>query len=76
MRLERISLRGARRSELPGVNTRSTYLVKYAGNLYLGKFTRQWYGLNFNCDFGASGMQFNAPGYNLSRWQGVWRVVQ
>ena len=74
MKLARISLRRAREHDLPGVNTRSLYLVKWDGDLYLGRFSRQWYGLNFECELGESGFQFDAPGFNDSLWQGVWVV--
>lgn len=75
-RLERINLRKADRHEHPDikVGSRYLYLARWGGNYYLGSFSRQHYGLNFDCDFGFSGLQFDAPGYNASLWEGLWRV--
>lgn len=34
------------------------YLVKYSGRWYIGRFSRQWYGFNFN--IGSHGVQINS----------------
>jgi hypothetical protein len=50
------------------------YLAQINGRLHFGTFSEQHYGLNFNCNWGASGMQFDAPGSNYSRWQRLWLI--
>lgn len=51
MKLTKIDMRKVRRSgeklTHPDINTRASYLVRRGRNYYAGKFTMQWYGLNF-----------------------------
>jgi hypothetical protein len=49
------------------------YLIKYNAQWHLGFFHLQWYGLNFR-PWGTSGLQFDAPGSNSSRWEAVLAV--
>lgn len=53
---------------------KTQYLAKFKGDnrLYLGTFSKEWYGLNFDCDWG--GRQFDAPGYNSSSWKRLWVI--
>ncbi len=58
----------------PDFNTVDYFLAEIDGILRFGKFVKVWFGWHFSCGFGDSGgMQFDAPGYNKSRWQRVWR---
>jgi hypothetical protein len=50
-----------------------TYLVKIHGGWFFGPFTRQWYGLSFS-NWGWSGAQFDAPGWNSSKWERVIEI--
>lgn len=71
-----IDLSKSDRHEHPDIKTDGMqYLVKFSSEecYYLGTFSRQWYGLNFN-NWGVSGRQFDAPGYNHSSWEAVWRL--
>lgn len=58
----------------PGITPGQMYLVLYNDQFYAGRFSRQWYGLNFEGIYDA-GCQFDAPGTNKSRWQAVWKIV-
>lgn len=75
-RLTPIDLSFAEGHECPGLIPGRLYLVKFSDDpqLYCGTFTRQWYGLNFGPWINGVGRQFDAPGYNHSRWQAVWLV--
>jgi len=76
MILTSVDLSLADKHECPGIiEEGQLYIAKWHGELYLGYFEHQWYGLNFCCDFGASGsFQFDAPGYNSSFWEALWRL--
>ena len=43
--------------------------------LAAGKFTKQWYGLNFE-GFYDAGLQFDPPGYNSSNWVALWEIIE
>lgn len=77
--LEAIDLSTAEKHECPGVVTRDQdrdawYLAYVFDEFMVGRFSRQWYGLHFDCDWGASGIQFDAPGSNSSCWLALWRI--
>ncbi len=55
----------------PQVNCRKTYLVLVGSEFAVGKFSREWYGLNFDGLYPA-GCQFDAPGTNASEWKQIW----
>lgn len=59
----------------PDINGRNTYLCLIDGEYYTGKFSKQWFGWNFNAVYDA-GLQFDAPGYNSSNWQQIWKIVR
>jgi len=52
------------------------YLVKWDGRYYAGRFSEQWYGLNFQGWVNPAGLQYDAPGANHSLWQEVWEIVE
>lgn len=56
-----------------GLEAGPTYLVLYGGSYYVGSFSTQWYGLNFNGIYDA-GAQYDPPGNNYSEWQRIWRL--
>jgi hypothetical protein len=60
-------------SDHPDIQTGRKYLVQYDGHYYLGTFTRQWYGWNFEGVY-PSGVQLDKPGTNSSAWEGLWLV--
>jgi len=62
-------------SDHPDISSKKTYLVKIDGKFFLGKFSRQWYGWNFD-DWGTSGIQLDKPGTNSSDWQGIWELCK
>lgn len=72
-KLVRIPIEEAERHECPGINDKDTFLCKIAGRFYAGEFSRQWYGWNF--DAGSHGIQFDAPGWNASEWEEIWKIV-
>lgn len=58
----------------PDINCRNTYLCLIDREFFVGKFTREWYGFNFEGWYSDSGLQFDAPGFNCSKWQQIWKV--
>jgi hypothetical protein len=75
IRLKQIDLSKAQEHECPGiVPGKKQYLCLIDGLFFAGKFSRQWYGLNFDGWMNHAGLQFDAPGWNASRWQGVWQI--
>ena len=73
-KLIQVDLRRAHAHDHPDVKTSKTYLAKIDGSYYLGEFSREHYGLSFDDDWGTSGHQFDAPGYNGSKWEGLWEL--
>jgi hypothetical protein len=74
-----VDLSKAKKHTCPSIEEGESYLVLHNGKYYAGKFARTkegWNvgGLNFSSIY-PSGAQFNAPGWNGSLWQGVWRIV-
>lgn len=72
-RLVELDMKLANEHNHPHIQLRKNYLILWDGKYYAGKFTRQWYGLNFSGVFDA-GLQFDTPGTNASRWQQVWEI--
>lgn len=73
--LEVIDLSKADKHECPGINNKDQFLAYIDGEFHAGKFSRQWFGWNFNgWKHNGVGIQFDAPGSNSSRWQGLWRI--
>jgi len=62
--------------EHPDIVVGKPYLAYVMGKYISGTFSRQWYGLHFDCDWGASGIQFDAPGFNLSTWEALWLLPE
>lgn len=70
-----VNLRKGKEHKHPDIKVgRVRYLAKFEGDWHIGTFSRQWYGLHFDCDWGASGIQFDAPGSNGSTWQKLYRI--
>jgi hypothetical protein len=68
--------------EHPQIEQGKQYLVKLEAvngrgyRYYAGTFSRQWYGWSFDGWIGASGLQFDEPDTNLSRWVQIWEIVE
>ena len=76
MRLVEIDLSKGDKHEHPDLKEDGTYyLVDWDGQLLIGRFGRQWYGLVFRWFWGATSLQFDAPGSNHSSWRKVWELV-
>lgn len=78
MKLKRISLSKAKNHECPGIKNdgETWYLAKVMDQWMAGTFSREWYGLHFDTDWGMSGLQFDAPGYNSSNWEELYEIVE
>lgn len=75
MKLKKIDLRKSNGHNHPDIKPgRQWYLAKINGELYAGRFTREWYGLNF--DGWHYGLQFDEPDTNSSSWQALWAIVR
>lgn len=68
--LREIDLARGDKSDHPDIVPGQLYVVKIYGAWHMGRFARVWYGLNFS-PWGCSGIQFSAPGYNLSAWERI-----
>lgn len=79
MRLQEIDLTQAEKHEHPAIWTDGrAYLCQIDGQLFAGTFSRQHYGLNFRgwTPNPGAGLQFDAPGWNGSRWERVWAIIE
>jgi len=75
LKLKALNMKLANEHEHPQVDCRKQYLILYHGNFYAGRFSRQWYGLNFEGVYPA-GLQFDEPGTNASNWKQIWEIVK
>lgn len=74
-KLKPVDLSKAKEHECPDVKVgRKVYLAKIDGEFHVGRFSRQWYGLNFDTPAYDAGVQFDAPGTNSSSWQALWEL--
>lgn len=62
-------------SNHPDIRLGKRYLAKIDGVFYTGKFSKQWYGFNFDDGWGRSGHQFDTPGTNSSSWEELYEIV-
>jgi hypothetical protein len=60
-------------SDHPDIDEGRRYLVQYDGLYYVGRFSRQWYGWNFEGVY-PTGVQLDKPGTNSSAWEGLWEI--
>ena len=74
-KFKEVDLSKCKESNHPDIRSNRKYLVKIAGQYFLGYFSRQWYGWNFD-DWGTSGIQLDEPGINSSGWEGIWELVK
>ena len=80
MKLVEVDLTKAVKQEHPDIILDEYYLAEVRwkddkeSTYILGKFDRQWYGLNFDWFWSASSLQFDAPGYNNSKWKRLWKL--
>jgi len=61
--------------EHPDIKAGPQYLCQIDGKWFMGEFSREWYGWNFEGWLNDSGLQFDAPGWNSSSWQRVFEMV-
>ena len=71
--IKKLDLSKAKEHSHPDIEIGKLYLVKINGSWFFGKFDKEWYGLFFDgwCD---CGRQFDAPGFNKSKWEAVCEV--
>lgn len=67
-----IDLSKGREHEHPDFDRKKTYLIKHGGHWYIGSPGRVWFGWTFHV--GSHSLQFDAPGYNSSRWEYVYEI--
>ena len=75
MKLKKINLNKCDEHNHPDIRVGRYYLAKIGGELFAGKFSREWYGLNFDGWYGV-GLQLDAPGTNASSWEGLWAIIR
>ena len=76
-RLKRIDLTKGEDSHHPDITARKQYLALIRGEFHCGKFSKQWYGWNFDgWKHSDCGIQYDQPGTNSSGWQGLWEIVK
>jgi len=77
MKLKKIDLTKGIEHSHPDLRCDGTYyLVDWSGHLIVGTFSKVWFGLNFEWFWGASSIQFDAPGFNSSGWRKVWEIIE
>jgi len=69
-RLKKIDLSKIVECDHPDIKVGKNYLAKIYGEMHAGKFSRQWYGLNFEAVYDA-GIQLNSKG-----WQRLYEIVE
>lgn len=75
VQLKQLDLSLSKKHEHPDIKTDETeYLCKIDGDFFAGRFSRQWYGLNFDGWINPAGLQFDAPGQNASMWQEIYEI--
>lgn len=76
IRLKKIDLSKAKESNCSGIKAdcQTQYLCLIGSKFFAGTFSKVWFGITFN-DFYSTSYQFDAPGYNQSKWKGVWKIV-
>ena len=75
--LQEIDLSKAREHEHPEIERGQDYLALIDDEFHAGRFSRQWYGWNFDgWSHNPAGLQFDAPGWNASGWQRLWKIVK
>ncbi|MDO8416596.1 MAG: hypothetical protein Q7S87_10350 [Agitococcus sp.] len=60
----------------PDINTLDQYFCLIGGRWYFGRFSEQWYGLNFSGWTGNAGLQYDTPGTNASTWDRVLQLIK
>ena len=61
----------------PHISGRKQYLALIGGVFHAGKFSKQWYGWNFDgWSYSGCGLQYDQPGTNSSNWQALWEIVK
>ena len=73
-KLIKLDMRKSNKHEHPDIDLDKTYMCSIDGRFYVGQFDRQWYGLNFSWPWSGVGKQFDAPGFNSSKWEQIWEV--
>jgi hypothetical protein len=58
----------------PDIDIKKTYLCLINNQYFAGKFSKEWYGLSFNGGINPVGLQFDAPGWNFSKWKKIWEI--
>lgn len=78
LKLKLIDLTRGEGSNHPDITGRKTYLALISGEFHAGKFSKQWFGWNFDgwSHNPGVGLQFDTPGTNSSKWQGLWEIVK
>lgn len=71
--LREIDLSRGDRHTHPDIVPGRHYMVRIYGAWHMGRFSEVWYGLSFS-PWGNAGLQFDAPGYNLSAWERIIEV--
>jgi hypothetical protein len=62
----------AKEHQHPDINSKDTYLCLIDGRYFTGKFSKVWFGWSF--DGWHNDLQFDAPGWNSSGWQQIWKL--
>jgi hypothetical protein len=75
-KLKRIDLTKGEGHNHPDIKTGKVYLARIGSTYHCGKFSKQWYGWNFDgWSHNSVGLQYDQPGTNASKWQGLWELT-
>ncbi len=73
--LVKIDMDKAEQHEHKDIKCGKPYLCCIGGSYVAGKFRRVYFGLCFDIGYGKQSIQFDAPGFNESKWTAIWEIV-
>lgn len=65
----------AQKHEHPDIQKGKKYLCLIGNEYFAGRFSRVWFGWTFRGWYNPH-LQFDAPGFNSSRWQQIWEIKE
>lgn len=75
-RLLKIDLHKSKNHEHPDIRCGRHYLAQIGNSFVAGKFRRVYFGLCFDVSYGKQSIQFDAPGFNESKWVSLWEIIE
>jgi len=74
IKLKALNMSKSKENNHPQINDDSQYLCLIGEEFYAGTFSQEWFGWTFKPQWGHNCIQFDAPGYNSSKWVQIWEI--